>query len=59
MLFYVDASVALHALLPWGDGRARAWLQSFDDQRADICSSTLLQLEMIRVLRCEQSECAT
>lgn len=54
MRFYLDASVALHATLPWGDARARAWLQTLDGQPAAVCSSTLLQLEMMRVLRREQ-----
>ncbi len=54
MTFYLDASVALHAVLPWGDSRARAWLQSLDGQAGEVCSSTLLQLEMVRVLRREQ-----
>ncbi len=54
MRFYLDASVALHAVLPWGDARARTWLQTLDRQPAAVCSSTLLQLEMIRVLRRER-----
>lgn len=54
MRFYLDASVALHAALPWGDARARAWLQALDGSPEGACSSTLLQLEMMRVLRRER-----
>jgi predicted nucleic acid-binding protein len=54
MAWYLDASVALHAVLPWGDARARVWLQSFDNKDAAICSSTLLQLEIVRALRRER-----
>lgn len=54
MALYLDASVALHAVLPWGDARARAWLRSFDGVDAGVCSSTLLQLEMVRALQRER-----
>lgn len=54
MAWYLDTSVALHAVLPWGDARARVWLQSFDGKDAAICSSTLLQLEIVRALRRER-----
>lgn len=54
MAWYLDTSVALHAVLPWGDPRARAWLQSFDGTDAGLCSSSLLQLEMVLVLRRER-----
>lgn len=54
MAWYLDTSVALHAVLPWGDPRARAWLQSFDGADAGICSSSLLQLELVRALRRER-----
>lgn len=53
-MFYLDASVALHAILPWGNPRARAWLESLDSGADEICSSTLLQLEMVRALRREK-----
>lgn len=56
MRFYLDASVALHTVLPWGDARARAWFQSLDESPDGVCSSTLLQLEMMRVLRREQMD---
>lgn len=56
MRFYLDASVALHALLPWGDERARAWLESLDGQPDGVCSSTLLQLEIMRALRRERMD---
>lgn len=56
MRFYLDASVALHAVLPWGDARARAWLQSLDGSPEGVCSSSLLQLEMMRVLRRERMD---
>lgn len=54
MMLYLDTSVALHAILPWGDSRARTWLESVHDGGEDICSSTLLQLETVRALRREQ-----
>lgn len=54
MRCYLDASVALHAVLPWGDPRARAWLESMDDQRGALYSSTVLQLEIVRALRRER-----
>lgn len=50
---YLDASVALHAVLPDGDRRARAW---FDRAAAadEIHASTLLRLELSRVVRRER-----
>lgn len=54
MRWYLDASVALHAVLPWGDSRARPWLESMNRRRNALYSSTLLQLEVIRALRREQ-----
>jgi len=50
---YLDTSVALHVLLPWGDPRASEWLAGTDGVDA-LYSSTLLQLEIMRVLRREQ-----
>jgi predicted nucleic acid-binding protein len=51
MRYYLDTSVALHAVLPWGDVRARNWLQRAARQSDDICASTLLRLETVRALR--------
>lgn len=53
MRWYVDASVALHAILPGGDLRARQWLDSVRDAGDELYSSTLLHLELTRVLRRE------
>lgn len=53
MRWYVDASFALHALLPGGDARARRWLDATTSAGEGIFSSTLLQLELVRVLRRE------
>jgi len=49
MRHYLDTSVALHAILPGGDSRARGWL----DSGHDVYSSTLLGLELARLLRRE------
>lgn len=48
--WYVDSSVALHALLPQGDQRAVSW---FDEvgKLGSLYSSTLLELEVVRALR--------
>lgn len=51
--WYLDASVALHALLPGGDPRARKWLNDVKAAGEEIYSSTLLHLELSRVLRRE------
>lgn len=53
MRWYVDASVALHALLPGGDPRAQRWFDATLEAGHEIYSSTLLQLELTRVLRRE------
>ncbi len=53
MRWYIDASVALHALLPSGDLRARDWLDSAIEAGDEVFSSTLLHLELTRVLRRE------
>ncbi len=53
MRWYIDASVALHAILPGGDLRARHWLDSAADAGDEVFSSTLLHLELTRVLRRE------
>ncbi len=53
MHWYIDSSVALHALLPGGDLRARDWLDSALDAGDEVFSSTLLHLELTRVLRRE------
>lgn len=54
MRFYLDTSVAVHAALPAGDPRARAWLASISGPANSVCSSSLLRLEMVRVLRRER-----
>lgn len=53
MRWYIDASVALHALLPGGDLRARRWLDAVTQAGDDVFSSMLLHLELTRVLRRE------
>lgn len=53
MRWYMDASVALHALLPGGDPRARRWMDAALRKGGEIFSSALLQLELTRVLRRE------
>lgn len=53
MIWYLDASVALHALLPGGDPRAAEWLDRANQEGA-VYSSSLLELELIRVLRRER-----
>lgn len=53
-LWYLDTSVALHAILPWGDPRAQDWLESITRGGDTTFSSTLLQLESIRALRRER-----
>ena len=53
MRWYIDASVALHALLPGGDLRARRWLDEVTQAGDDVFSSMLLHLELARVLRRE------
>jgi hypothetical protein len=53
MRWYIDASVALHAILPGGDVRARRWLDRMIRAGDEVFSSTLLQLELTRVLRRE------
>lgn len=51
MRFYLDTSVALHAILPGGDDRAVAWLDTAQRDGDELFSSTLLHVEMARVLR--------
>lgn len=53
LVWYLDTSLALHALLPTGDTRAAEWLDQAD-VAGNVYSSTLLELEIIRVLRREQ-----
>ena len=53
MRWYIDASVALHALLPGGDLRARRWLDEVTQAGDDVFSSMLVHLELTRVLRRE------
>ena len=54
MRWYLDASVALHATLPGGDRRARDWLDAVRRAGDDVYSSSLLHLELTRVLRRER-----
>ncbi len=56
MRFYLDSSVAVHAVLPAGDPRVGAWLESMSAQANTVCSSSLLRLEMVRVLRRERMD---
>lgn len=51
MRWYLDASVALHAILPFGDRRARRWLLDRHASDNQLISSTLLELEIARALR--------
>ncbi|MFT4256841.1 MAG: type II toxin-antitoxin system VapC family toxin [Pseudoxanthomonas sp.] len=53
MRWYLDASIALHALLPGGDVRVRRWLEAARRDGEEVFSSTLLHLELTRVLRRE------
>ena len=53
MRCYLDSSVALHSLLPGGDGRAVDWVRQAVESRDQVFSSVLLRLEMIRTLRRE------
>lgn len=52
--FYLDASVALHAVLQEGDPRAIAWLDALSSGTSHAFASTLLQLEIARTLRRER-----
>ncbi|MGI8522440.1 MAG: type II toxin-antitoxin system VapC family toxin [Nocardioides sp.] len=53
MRWYLDSSVALHAILPGGDRTARGWLDAVRSCAGEVHSSTLLYLELARVLRRE------
>ena len=53
MRWYIDASVGLHAILPGGSVRARRWLDGVIRAGDEVFSSTLLHLELTRVLRRE------
>ncbi len=53
MRYYLDSSVALHAVLPGGAPTASAWLDATISAGDAVYSSTLLQLELVRVLRRE------
>ncbi|MGH8963094.1 MAG: type II toxin-antitoxin system VapC family toxin [Jatrophihabitantaceae bacterium] len=50
---YLDSSVALHLLIPGGSGDARVWLDATLRADGEVYSSTLLALELTRVLRRE------
>ena len=52
--WYLDTSVALHAILPGGDRRARAWIDDARTRAQTVVSSALLQLETARALRREK-----
>lgn len=54
MPWYVDASIVVHAVLPWGDERAPRWLDSLTANGDTAVSSTLLLLEVTRALRRER-----
>jgi predicted nucleic acid-binding protein len=58
MRWYLDASIALHALLPGGNVRARDWIDRTIASGDEIYSSTLLHLELTRVLRRENLDLA-
>lgn len=58
MRWYLDASVALHVMLPGGDRRARKWLDAVRRAGDEVYSSSLLHLELTRVLRRERLELA-
>jgi predicted nucleic acid-binding protein len=51
MRWYLDASVALHTLLPTGNWRAHTWLDGRYTAGDKVFASTLLELEVIRALR--------
>src|SRR3546814_15713355 len=54
MRWYLDASLALHAVLPTADSRTRDWLDAVHAQGEEVFTSTLLELELIRTLRRER-----
>ncbi len=59
MRWYLDTSVALHAILPFGDPRAGAWLREREIAGDQLLSSTLLELEIARALRRERIDLRT
>lgn len=54
MRWYLDASVALHAILPGGGDHVQRWLDAAHARDETVFSSSLLQLELVRTLRREQ-----
>ncbi len=54
MRWYLDASIALHVILPTGDRRAPTWLTDRHTDGDQFLASTLLELEVIRALRRER-----
>jgi len=57
MRWYLDSSVALHAVLPWGDPRARRWLDGqVETGESAVFASSLLHLEITRALRRERMD---
>ncbi|HRP07364.1 MAG TPA: type II toxin-antitoxin system VapC family toxin [Gemmatimonadales bacterium] len=53
MRWYLDTSVALHAILPVRERRTRTWLDTIIGQGHQVLASTLLELELIRAFRRE------
>ncbi|MBA2291768.1 MAG: PIN domain-containing protein [Gemmatimonadales bacterium] len=53
MRWYLDASVALYAILPVDEPRVHAWLDAVGSRGDQVLSSTLLELELTRTLRRE------
>lgn len=54
MRWYLDASVALYAILPGGGDHVQRWLDAAHARGETVFSSSLLQLELTRTLRREQ-----
>lgn len=53
MRWYLDTSVALHAILPVPERRVRIWLDTIISEGHQVLASTLLELELIRAFRRE------
>jgi predicted nucleic acid-binding protein len=52
--YYIDSSVAAHAVLPGGNTAARDWIDWARAQGAGLVSSRLLRLELARLIRRER-----
>ncbi len=50
-IFYIDSSVALHAIRADGAPEAKAWFDAVTKADEAVASSILLELEVIRTLR--------